>query len=87
MRRKQNFQVRQDVPTPSTALRATEALEQQARAHPVVQEVMRLFDARIVAITRVGASEGNGRPAGEQQVLCFSSQEANRHNLSQNVYS
>ena len=75
MRRKQNLKVRQDVPPPSTALSATEALEQQMRAHPVVQEAMRLFDARIVAITRAGASEGDGRPAGEQQVLCFSSQE------------
>ena len=86
MRRKQNLKVRQDIPTPSTALSATEALEQQVRAHPVVQEVMRLFDARIVAITLVGASEGDGRPEVEQQVLCCSSQEADRHILSQNVY-
>jgi hypothetical protein len=68
MRRKQNLDVRQDVPAPSTALRVTEALEQQVRAHPVVQEAMRLFDARIVAIT-----QGAERPAGEQQQLCFSS--------------
>jgi hypothetical protein len=68
MRRKQNRGVRQDISTPSTALRATEALEQQVRAHPVVQEAMRLFDARIVAITQEGE-----RPAGEQQQLCFSS--------------
>ncbi len=74
MRRKQNLKVRQDVPTPSAALSATEALEQQVRAHPVVQEVMRLFDARIVAIERTGTSEGAGRVAVEQQVLCFSSQ-------------
>ena len=73
MRRKQNLKVRQDVPTPSTALRATEALEQQVRAHPVVKEVMRLFDARIIAIERAGASEGDERPAVEQQALCFSS--------------
>ena len=71
MRRKQNLQVRQDRPTPSTALSATEALEQQVRAHPVVQEVMRLFDARIVAITRVGAGEDAGRTTVEQPVLCF----------------
>ena len=50
MRRKQNLKVRQDALTSSTALSATEALEQQVRAHPVVQEVMRLFDARLVAI-------------------------------------
>ena len=68
MRRKQNRGVRQDISTPSTALRATEALEQQVRAHPVVQEAMRLFDARIVAIT-----QGAERPAGEQQQLRFSS--------------
>jgi hypothetical protein len=74
MRRKQNLKVRQDVPVPSTALRATEALEQQVRAHPVMQEVMRLFDARIVAITRVGRSKSAERPAAEQQALGFSSQ-------------
>ena len=73
MRRKQNLKVRQDRPTPSTAHSATEALEQQVRAHPVVQEVMRLFDARIVAIERTGTSDGAGRPALEQQALCFSS--------------
>jgi len=73
MRRKQNLKVRQDVPVPSTALRATEALEQQVRAHPVVQEAMGLFGARLVAITRTGTSEGAERPAGEQQKLCFSS--------------
>jgi hypothetical protein len=58
MRRKQNRGVRQDISTPSTALRATEALEQQVRAHPVVQEAMRLFDARIVAITQGEAGRG-----------------------------
>jgi hypothetical protein len=73
---KQNLTVRQDVLTPSTALSATEALEQQVRAHPVVQEVMRLFDARLVAITPIGARVGDGRfLAVEQQTLCFSSQE------------
>ncbi len=72
MRRKQNLKVRQDIPTTSTALSATEAIEQQVRAHQVVQEVMRLFNARIVAIERARASEGDGRPA-EQQMLCFSS--------------
>lgn len=71
MRRKQNLNVRQVVPTPSTALSATEALEQQVRAHPVVQEVMRLFDARIVAIERTGTSDETEHPAVEQQVLCF----------------
>jgi len=74
MRRKQNLKVRQDVPPPSTALSATEALEQQVRAHPVVQEVMRLFDARLVAIERTGINEAAERLVVEQQALCFSSQ-------------
>ena len=74
MRRKQNLTVRQDVLTPSTALSATEALEQQVRAHQVVKEVMRLFDARIVAIERTGTREAAERPVVEQQALCFSSQ-------------
>ncbi len=74
MRRKQNLKVRQDVPTPSTALSATEALEQQVRANPLVQEVIRLFDARIVTIERTGTSDGAGRSASERQALCFSSQ-------------
>ncbi len=75
MSRKQNLKVRQDIPTTSNALSATEALEQQVRAHPVVQEVMRLFDARIVAIMPTGARVGDGRfSAVEQQTLCFSSQ-------------
>src|SRR5438309_684080 len=73
MHRKQNLKVRQDVLTPSTTLSTTEALEQQVRAHLVVQEVMRLFDARIVAIERTGTSDGAGRPALEQKALCFSS--------------
>ncbi len=73
MRRKQNLNVRQDVLTPPAALSAAEALEQQVRAHPVVQEAMGLFGARLVAITRTGTSEGAERPAGEQQKLCFSS--------------
>jgi hypothetical protein len=71
MRRKQNLKVRQDVPTPSIALSASEALEQQVLSHPVVQEVIRLFSARIVSIVPTGASEGDGRPEGEQQVLSF----------------
>ena len=69
MRRKQNLTARQDVLTPSTALSATEALEQQVRAHPVVQEVMRLFDARLVAITQSGVNEGDKHPAVEQPTL------------------
>ena len=51
MRRKQNLDVRQDVPASSTAHRATETLEQQVRAYPVVREAMRLFDARLVAVS------------------------------------
>ena len=74
MRRKQNLKVRQDVLTPSAALSTTEALEQQVRAHPVVQEAMRLFDARLVAIERTGTGEAVERPVVEQRALCFSSQ-------------
>ncbi len=74
MRRKQNLKVQQDALTPSTALSTTEALEQQVRAHPVVQEVMRLFDARLVAIERTGINEAAERLVVEQQALCFSSQ-------------
>jgi lipopolysaccharide biosynthesis regulator YciM len=74
MRRKQNLKVRQDVLTPSAALSTTEALEQQVRAHPVVQEVMRIFDARIVAVERNRTSEAAERLVVEQQALCFSSQ-------------
>jgi len=74
MRRKQNRNMRQDTPPPSTALSTTEALEQEVRAHPVVQEVMHLFDARIVGIRRTGTSGGAERLVVEQQALCFSSQ-------------
>jgi len=75
MRRKQNLKVQQDTPTLSTTLSATEALEQQMREHPVVQEALRLFDARIIAITPTRARVGDGRfSAVEQQTLCFSSQ-------------
>jgi len=74
MRRKQNLKVRQDALTVSPVLSASETLEQQVRAHPVVQETMRLFDARIVAITRAETHVGTERPAVEQQALCFPSQ-------------
>ena len=74
MRRNQNHNVRQDRPTSSTALSATEAIEQPVREHPVVHEVMRLFDARIVAIEWTGTREGAECPTVEQQVLFFSSQ-------------
>jgi hypothetical protein len=74
MRKKQDLKVRQRTPTISIAPSTSEALEQQVREHPVVQEVIRLFDARIVAITRARASKGDEHPAVEQQVLCFSSQ-------------
>jgi len=76
MRNKQGLKVRRPTPTILVAPSSSEALEQQVREHPVVQEVMRLFNARIVAIVRTGASEGDRRPAVEQQPLCFSSQEA-----------
>jgi hypothetical protein len=74
MRRKQKRNARQNVPTLSAALGATEALEQQVRAHLVVQEVVRLFDARIVSITRTRTSEAAERLGVEQQVLCFSTE-------------
>ena len=74
MRRKQNLKVRQDVLTPSAALSTTEALEQQVRAHPVVQEAIRLFDARLVTVERTGASKAAECLVIEQQALYFSSQ-------------
>jgi hypothetical protein len=54
---------------------SSEALEQQVREHPVVQEAIRLFDAHIVAIMRVGASEVDEHSVVEQQMFCFTSQE------------
>ena len=74
MRRKQNLKGRQDMPATSAALCDTEAPEQQVRAHPVVQEAVRLFDARIVSITLAGTSEAAELLGIEQQALCFSSQ-------------
>ena len=76
MPNKQDLKVRQRTATTSIAPSSSKALEQQVREHPVVQEVIRLFDAHIVAIAQAGANEGDGRPAVEQQVLCCSSQEA-----------
>lgn len=67
--------MRQIMPTTSTSSSATKALEQQVRAHPVVQEVMHLFDARIVAITWSRANEDNRHLAIGQQLLGFSSPE------------
>ncbi len=71
MRRKQNLNVRQDVLTPPAALSAAEALEQQVRAHPVVQEAMGLFGARLVAITRTGTSEGAERRRESNRSCAF----------------
>jgi hypothetical protein len=73
MRKKRDRKMRQRTPTTSVASEVPAATEQQMRAHPVVQEVMRLFDAHIVAITRVGTHEGAGRLAVEQQVLWITS--------------
>jgi len=69
MGKKQNLKARQDIPTPSTALSATEALEQEVRANPVVQEVMCLFNAHIAAITQAGVNEGDEHPAVERPML------------------
>ena len=71
MRNKRNLKVRQRTPTTLVASSTSEVLEQQVREHPVVQEVVRLFDAHIVAIARVGASAGDERAVVEQQVFCF----------------
>lgn len=73
MRRKQNLKVRQDVPSPSTALSSTEALEQQVLSHPVVQEAMRLFHARVTAIIRTETDEAGRSLEVEQPALFFSS--------------
>jgi hypothetical protein len=73
IRKKRDLKMRQRTPTTAIAAGTSEAIEQQVREHPVVQEVMRTFDAHIVAITRVGVHEGAGRPAVEQQVLWFTS--------------
>jgi hypothetical protein len=73
MRKKRDLKTRQRTPTTSIAASTSEAIEQQVREHPVVQEAMRLFDAHIVAITRVGINEGAGRQAVEQLELGFTS--------------
>jgi hypothetical protein len=75
MRKKQDLKGGQRAATTSIAPSTSEALEQQVREHPVVQEVIRLFDARIVAIMRAGASEVDEHSVVEQQMFCFTSQE------------
>ncbi len=80
MPKKQNLKVQQGVPAPSTALRVTEALEQQVRAHPVVQEAMRLFDARIVAVSSRATRE---TPRHLMLVRGVPSQEANNVTLTE----
>lgn len=80
MRRKQNLDVRKDIPVPSTALRATETLEQQVRAHPVVREAMRLFDARLVAVSTRATRETNRHLLLERGMP---SQEANHVTLAE----
>jgi hypothetical protein len=80
MRKKQNLKARQHIPATSTAPNTSLVLEQQVREHPVVQEVIRLFDARIVSIEQTKANEGARRPAAQQQALCFSSQQESLSN-------
>jgi hypothetical protein len=80
MRKKQDLKARQHVPATSTAPHASPMLEQQVREHPVVQEVIRLFDARIVSIEQTNANEEARRPAAQQQALCFSSQQESPSN-------
>lgn len=57
MRSKQNLTGQQRISIISVSLSSSKSLEEQVREHPVVLEVMRLFDARIVAITRNRVSE------------------------------
>lgn len=73
MRKKQNHRVKQGTPPPSNAPGTSEALEQQVLSHPVVQEAMRLFDVRKIAIERTGANGADKRPPVEQPALFFSS--------------
>ena len=73
MRKKQNLKGRQCSPTTVIPSRSSAALEKQVRENPVVQEVMRLFDARIIAVERVGSSEADRLPIVEQPALGFSS--------------
>lgn len=83
MRKKQNLKVRQHIPATSTAPHTSLMLEQRVREHSVVQEVIRLFDARIVSIEQTKTNEGARRPAAQQQALCFSSpQESLSNNKS-----
>jgi hypothetical protein len=74
MRRKQELKARQHIAATLTAPSTSPVLEQQVREHPVVQEVIRLFYARIVSIEQTRANEGNRSPEAKQQKLCFSSQ-------------
>lgn len=80
MRKKQNFKARQHISATSTAPNNSPVLEQQVREHPVVQEVIRLFDARIVSIEQTKANEGARRPEAQQQAWCFSSQQESLSN-------
>ena len=73
MRKKQNLKGRQRTPTTVIPSRSSAVLEQQVRENPVVQEAIRLFDARIIAIERVGANEADRLPIVEQPALGFSS--------------
>ncbi len=47
MKNQQHLQTRTPRDISSSALNVPEAIEQQVREHPVVQEIIRVFDAQI----------------------------------------
>ena len=72
MSKKQNGRVKQDTP-PTLDTATSAALEQQVLLNPVVQEAMRLFHARVTAITRTEADGAARSSEVEQPALFFSS--------------
>ena len=73
MRKKQDIKGRQRTPTTVIPSRSSAALEKQVRENPVVQEAMRLFNARVTAIARTEANEVDRCLEVEQPALFFSS--------------
>jgi hypothetical protein len=66
MRKKQGHKVRQRTPATMVAPISSKVLEQKVLKNPVVQEVMRLFDARLGDVVWTGAREGKEYKAVEQ---------------------
>lgn len=61
MQRKQQLTVRSHKQPSRSAQCLPETLEQQVRENPVVQEMMNLFQARIVSVVPSNPWEGNER--------------------------